>query len=70
MTYRKPTEAERIEEIRVELKNRKDSLERLVNKLEASGWSKDEKELADEHVKFIKKYAPVVKNFYRPVTVE
>ena len=69
MTMRKQTQAELIEDIKVELSNRKNSLERLLNKLEESGWTKDEKELADEHVKFIKKYAPIVKDFYSPAIV-
>ena len=68
MTYRKPSQAEIIDDIKVELANRKDSLERLLNKLESTGWTKDEKELADEHVAYIKKHAPIVKAFYRPAT--
>lgn len=68
MIHRKPSQAEVINDIKVELNNRKDSLEHLLNKLESTGWTKDEKELADEHVSYIKKYDPIVKSFYRPAT--
>lgn len=65
MTMRR-NKALEIEDVKVELKNRQESLERLNKKLETVGWTKDEKELADEHVKFINVYAPIVKNFYKP----
>ena len=69
MTYRRKSEAERIADMKVELENRKNSLERLVMIRKLREWTKDEQELADAHVVYIKKYAPIVKNFYRPAMV-
>ena len=69
MTMRKTTKAQEIESAKIELANRKLSLERLMCKLETSGWTKDDKELADEHVRFINRWAPRIKEFYKPAMV-
>ena len=69
MTTRKLTKAEEVELLKVELKNRQESLERLMKKLETVGWTKSDKELADEHMKFIKQNARIVKEFYRPAII-
>lgn len=69
MTTRKLTKAEEVELLKVELKNRQESLERLMKKLETVGWTKSDKELADEHTKFIKQNARIVKEFYRPAII-
>ena len=66
MTARRQTKAQEIEDVKYEMKARKDSLERLVEKLETIGLTEDERELAHEHVKWINAHKQEIKDFYRP----
>lgn len=66
MTTRKVPYSAHIEDLQVEMKARKDSLEKLVEKLESVGLTEDERELAHEHVKWINSHAKEIKDFYRP----
>lgn len=70
MTVRKPTTAEYIENLKVEMFNRKESLERLVSKLEREGFlSDDERELAISHTLWINRNKDIIRNFYKPAMV-
>lgn len=69
MTMRRETEAQKMELLKNELQRKTANLEKLVEKLEREGLTQNEKEYADECVKFIKHNAPIIKNFYRPAIV-
>ena len=69
MTMRRANKAQEIEQMKVEMFNRGQSLERLVNKLEKVGLSDDELELAREHTNWINAHKDVIREFYRPAMV-
>lgn len=66
MTTRKVPYSVHIEDLQVEMKARKESLERLVEKLESVGLTEDERELANAHTKWINTHVKEIKDFYRP----
>ena len=70
MTMRRTTEAERIENLKIEMENREESLERLVNKFQLTGYlTDDERELANEHVRWINSNKQTIKDFYKPAII-
>ena len=66
MTMRRIPYSVHIEDLQVEMRARKDSLEKLVEKLESVGLTEDERELANAHVKWIDSHKQEIKDFYRP----
>jgi hypothetical protein len=64
----KPITRQEIEDIKVQLNERKLSLERLMCKLDTSGWTPDDIALANEHQRWIAANAPIVKAYYQPAT--
>lgn len=69
MTMRKPSYIDHISDIKTEMENRQKSLEKLVKKLETSGWTNEDRELAESHRKWIEENKTVLKNFYKPAMV-
>jgi len=83
MTIRKQTKAEEIEDLKVEMKNRQESLERLVkegfelgNKMMAGKATRKDHERASEildvcrsHRKWINEHKKEISDFYRPAMV-
>ena len=63
----KPYSPAEIEDMKVEMFNRQQSLERIVRKFEVAGWlSQDDRELANEHTVWINSHKDVIRNYYKP----
>lgn len=83
MTIRKQTKAEEIEDLKIEMKNRQESLERLVKEgfelgdkmMAGNATKKDQKRaeeiksLCDSHTAWINAHKKEISNFYRPAMV-
>lgn len=66
----KPYSPSEIEEMKVEMFNREQSLERIVHKFEISGWlSQSDRELAHEHTVWINSHKDVIGDYYKPAMV-
>lgn len=66
----KPYNPSEIEEMKVEMFNREQSLERIVHKFEVAGWlSQSDRELAHEHTVWINSHKDVIRNYYKPAMV-
>ena len=66
----KPYSLSEIEEMKVEMFNREQSLERIVHKFEVAGWlSQNDRELAHEHTVWINSHKDVIRNYYKPAMV-
>ena len=64
MTIRRLNRAEQIEALKIEMRNRQMSLERLVHKFETTGYlTQDERELANIHTAWINKNTKTIKDF-------
>lgn len=69
MTIRKMNQAQRIAQIKIEMQNRQESLERLANKADKNHYlSPDEIELGREHVAWINRNKKILQDFYKPAT--
>lgn len=69
MTIRKMNEAQRVAQIKIEMQNRQESLERLANKADKNHYlSPDEIELGREHVAWINRNKKILQDFYKPAT--
>ena len=70
MTARKPTEAQRIEDVRSEMRTRQKLLEQYISKIDSGNeLTPEEQELARGHVRYINKHKEEVARFYRPAIV-
>ena len=66
MKTRKPTQAERIQQLCVERNNRKDSMASILAK---SGWTRDDLSIMQEHQAWLKANVPEINGFYKPAFV-
>ena len=70
MTMRKMNQAQKVAQIKIEMLNRQESLQRLADKAERTQHlSPEEIELGREHVAWINANKKIIQDFYKPASM-